>query len=181
MSTAPDTVRTAALLDPDTFAPFGDVIDTGGDPTVLINGGRCARYTDLARLDAVDGRIGLSLFHSEICPLPYRCDLLERHPFGSQCFVPMGGSAYLVAVAEDDNGTPGPVQAYLAAPHQAVNLARNVWHGVLAPISGSGLFAVIDRIGPGSNLEEYHLDAPVLIAPPPGVEDYEMTERTPNV
>ena len=159
---------TAAQIGPASFAPFGEVIDTDGDPTVLSNGGRCERYTDLARLEAVDGQIGLCLFHSETFTLPYRCDLLERHPFGSQCFVPMGGSAYLVTVAEDRDGTPGPVQAFLAAPHQAVNLARNIWHGVLAPIGGSGLFAVIDRIGSGGNLEEYRLDIPVRISAPPG-------------
>ena len=167
MSSASDTLLTATPIESSSFAHFGEVIDTAGTPSTFINGGRCARYTDLAQLDAVDGRIGLSLFQSEICALPYRCDLLERHPLGSQCFVPLGGSAYLLAVAEDRGGVPGPVQAFLAAPDQIVNLFRNTWHGVLAPISGSGLFAVLDRIGSGPNLQEHRLVTPVLITPPP--------------
>lgn len=179
MTSAVDSGLIATPITAATFAPFGEVIDTDGDPTLFINGGRCARYTDKAQFDVIDGRIGLSLFHSEICPLPYRCDLLERHPLGTQCFVPMGGSAYLVAVAEDHGGAPSPVKAFFALPHQAVNLFRNTWHGVLAPISGSGLFAVIDRIGTGPNLEEYPLGRPILITPP---RDWttEKTERSPH-
>lgn len=157
---------TAAPLTPAGFAPFGEVIEAAGPATALINGGRCERFTDLARLDAVEGRIGLSLFRSQLCRPPYRCDLLERHPLGSQCFVPMGDSAYLVVVAEDRDGAPGTLAAFLAQPDQAVNIARNTWHGVLTPVSGAGLFGVLDRIGPGANLQEHPLDPPVAIALP---------------
>ena len=38
--------------------------------------------------------------------------------------------------------------------------------GLLAPLSPPGLFAVIDRIGPGQNLEEQRLDPPCLIEAP---------------
>ena len=141
------------------FAPFGQVIEADG-AFRLINAGKCRRFTDLAALDIVDGRAGLSLFQAEIRPLPHVCDLMERHPQGSQCFVPMGGSDYLVIVAPDDGGAPGAPLAFLAAGHQAVNIARDTWHGVLAPVSGSGLFAVIDRIGAGPNLQEHVLAAP---------------------
>ena len=145
------------------FAPFGEVIETGQTPFVLINEGKCHRYTDLASFDIVDGAVGLSFFQSELRELPYECTLLERHPLGSQCFVPMGDSAFLVIVAPDADGVPGQITAFVAAPHQAVNIARNTWHGVLAPISGSGLFAVLDRIGEGQNLQEHVLEEPVLI------------------
>ena len=148
------------------FAPFGEVIEVagGGDGT-LINAGLCRRYTDLAGLDVADGRVGLSLFQAQIRPLPLICDLLERHPLGAQCFVPMGGSRYLVVVAPDADGAPGPARAFTAEGHQAVNIARNTWHGVLAPIGGTGLFAVLDYVGGRPNLQEHRLDLPYEVTP----------------
>jgi ureidoglycolate lyase len=148
------------------FAGFGEVIETGG-PFRPINDGFCRRFDDLARVDVVDGRAGLSLFDAEIRPLPYRFDLLERHPLGSQCFLPMAGARWLVIAAPDAGGTPGAPVAFMAGPGQGVNIARNVWHGVLAPVAGGGLFAVIDRIGPGPNLQERRLPAPMTVVAAP--------------
>lgn len=153
---------TARPLTAEAFAPFGQVIAVGGAFTP-INAGRCRRYTDLARPDILEGHTGISLFQAEIRSLPTPLALLERHPLGSQAFLPMGGSAYLVTVAEDQSGRPGPPIAFLARADQGIQLARGVWHAVLAPISGSGLFAVVDRIGPGANLEEHPLDPPPLV------------------
>ncbi len=146
------------------FAPFGDVLDCDGDPDKLINAGLCGRYHDRAKLDFTDGRAGLSLFKAEPRSLPYTLDLLERHPQGSQAFIPMSGHPFLVIVAPDADGAPGRPLAFLTAPGQGINLHRGTWHGVLAPLHPPGLFAVIDRIGPGANLEEYHLDTPLVIS-----------------
>ncbi len=156
----------AVPISAEAFAPFGDLVEPGDTPATLINEGLCKRFTDLAGFDVIDGKIGLSLFDAEIRALPHTLDLMERHPLGSQCFVPMGNSSYLVIVAEDDGGTPGATRAFVAGPDQPVNIARNTSHGVLAPISGSGLFAVLDRIGPGQNLEEHRLREPVLVSLP---------------
>ncbi|MEL6478195.1 MAG: ureidoglycolate lyase [Pseudomonadota bacterium] len=156
------TVLTAAPLTAEAFAPFGDVIRAEG-PYREINAGQCRRYHDLAGLDLLEGRAGVSLFQSQIRAMPYRCDLLERHPMGSQCFLPMDGSDYLVIVAEDCGDAPARPLAFLARADQGVNYSRNVWHGVLAPVSGGGLFAVIDRIGAGANLEEHRLATPLTV------------------
>lgn len=145
------------------FAPFGDVVEVGTVAPVSINAGLCDRFSDLASFDIEDGKLGLSLFQAQLRALPYTCDLLERHPLGSQCFVPMSAARFLVIVAPDENGRPGPPQAFVATNTHAINIARNTWHGVLAPIEGSGLFAVIDRIGDGTNLEEHWLEEPALI------------------
>ncbi|SIO02534.1 ureidoglycolate lyase [Rhodovulum sp. ES.010] len=153
---------TAEPLTAEAFAPFGEVIETGG-PFVTINEGACRRFTDLATFDIAEGRAGLSLFQAEIRAPPYDCTLLERHPLGSQCFIPMQSSRFLVIVAADAGGVPGTPRAFVAADHQSVNIARNTWHGVLCPIAGSGLFAVIDRIGAGGNLEEHRLGRPIRV------------------
>jgi ureidoglycolate lyase len=155
-------------LSPDTFAPFGDVLDTSGEPDRLINAGLCGRWHDRARLDfGPGGRAGISLFRSETRQFPYALDLLERHPLGSQAFLPMTQDPFVVIVAEDDEGTPIHIRAFLTAPGQGINFLRNTWHGVLTPLAPPGLFAVVDRIGEGQNLQEYHLPAPLIVMRPP--------------
>ena len=153
----------ARPLTAEAFRPFGDVIDTTGDPDRIINAGLCGRFHDRARLDFGDGRAGISLFDAVPREMPYHLDLLERHPEGSQTFVPMTPSPFLVVVAEGDGPLPGAVHAFVTRPGQAVNLLKGTWHGVLTPLAAPGLFAVIDRIGPGANLEEHHLAEPILI------------------
>ncbi|MEX2518650.1 MAG: ureidoglycolate lyase [Paracoccaceae bacterium] len=142
------------------FAPFGEVIELKAAPDRLINQGLCGRHHDLARLDFTDGRAGISLFAAEARSLPYKLEMMERHPAGSQAFIPMTMEPFLVIVAPDESGAPGAPRAFLTAPGTGVNFAAGVWHGVLTPLAEPGLFAVIDRIGAGANLEEHWLDEP---------------------
>ena len=152
-------------LEAESFAPFGDVLDTAGAPDILITEGLCGRYHDRARMDfGPGGRAGISLFDAQPRALPYRLELLERHPEGSQAFLPLHQNPFLVTVAEDAGDAPGRIHAFRTAPGQGINLLRGCWHGVLTPLSSPGLFAVIDRIGETPNLQEVRLTAPVLIA-----------------
>lgn len=146
------------------FAPFGDVLEPRAAPDSLINGGLCGRHHDLARLDfGPGGRAGLSLFDAAPRELPYRLDLLERHPEASQAFIPMTQNPFLVIAAPDAGSRPGPPQAFLTAPGQGINFHRGTWHGVLTPLHAPGLFAVVDRIGESPNLEEFFLDTPITV------------------
>ena len=156
------TVRTEPL-EAAAFAPFGQVLEARGAPDRLINAGLCGRFHDRAALDFGDGRAGLSVFDATPRALPYRLDLLERHPDGSQAFLPMHGHPWLVIVAPDAGGAPGVPRAFLAAPGQGANIGRGTWHGVCTPLHAPGLFAVVDRIGPGANLEEHPLAEPWTI------------------
>lgn len=152
-------------LTAEAFAPFGDVVSSNGAPSFMINGGKCERYHDLAGLDFVGegGRANISIAISEARNLPYRLDLLERHPLGSQAFIPMSERPFLVVVAPDDGGVPGEPVAFLSDGTQGINYGRNVWHGVLTPLDFPQQFVVVDRTGPGDNLEEHHLDEPYLV------------------
>lgn len=152
-----------APLTASAFAPFGDVIEAAGAPSFVINRGMCGRYHDLAVPDIVEGRAGISVFEAVPRALPYELDLMERHPLGSQAFLPLSADPFLVTVAPDDNGRPGVPCAFLTAPGQGVNYHRGTWHGVLTPLAAPGLFAVVDRIGEGENLEEHVFDAPYTV------------------
>lgn len=149
----------------DAFAPFGDVLDVDGEPDRIINEGWCARHHDRARVDCA-GRVGISLFDARPRALPHTFDLVERHPLGSQAFLPMSEHPFLVIVAPDENGRPGTPLAFLTAPGQGVNYHRGTWHGVLTPLHAPGLFAVVDEVGDAPNLEEWRFDAPLTVREP---------------
>ncbi|MEL6508944.1 MAG: ureidoglycolate lyase [Pseudomonadota bacterium] len=148
------------------FAPFGDVLDCAGAPDLLINQGLCGRFHDRAKVETEAGRVGISLFNAQPRALPYRLDMMERHPLGSQAFIPMSEHPFLVVVAPDNDGAPGLPQAFLTAPRQAINFHRNTWHGVCTPLHAPGLFAVVDRIGEGENLEEHWFEEGYTIHAP---------------
>ena len=156
-------IITATPLTATAFAPWGDVIEVAGAPDKLINQGLCGRYHDKAHLDFADGRAGLSLFDAEARQMPYMLDMMERHPLGSQAFIPVSGTPFLVTVADDDGGSPSVPHAFITTPGQSVNLHRGVWHGVLAPLGQPGQYLVVDRIGEGANLEEHSFETPYVI------------------
>lgn len=155
-----------APLTAQAFAPFGDVLEVSGAPDKIINQGQCGRYHDRAVLDFADGRAGISLFDANPRALPYQLDMVERHPQGSQAFIPMTHQPFLVIVAPDEDGVPGRPLAFVTQPGQAVNYHRGTWHGVLTPLHAPGLFAVVDRIGDGTNLQEHWFDTPYEVRLP---------------
>ena len=150
----------AVPLTPNAFAPFGDVLEAVGAPDKIINQGLCGRHHDLAQMDFSNGRAGISLFKAEPRQVPLRLEMVERHPDGSQAFLPMSMDAFLVIVAPDVDGAPGTPLAFVTRAGQGVNYHRGTWHGVLTPLYEPGLSAVIDRIGTGANLEEFWYDVP---------------------
>ena len=149
----------------ESFAPFGEVIETEGAVHYPINNGHCERYHDLARaaLQGPDGHIGLSIFRAQPYNLPLRLTMMERHPLGSQAFVPLSQRPFLVVVALDQGGAPGMPQAFLTRPGQGVNYPANLWHGVVTPLGEAQDFLVVDRIGAGKNLEEFFFPTPYQV------------------
>jgi ureidoglycolate lyase len=137
------------------FKAFGEIIDATGEPDKIINQGLCGRYHDLAQLDFTTGKAGLSVFNAEARSLPFKLEMMERHPEGSQAFIPMHQYPFLIIVSHDKNGVPDTPISFISKPGQGINIFKNTWHGVLCPLHSPGLFAVIDRIGEGPNLEEH--------------------------
>ncbi|MEJ1992887.1 MAG: ureidoglycolate lyase, partial [Maritimibacter sp.] len=122
-----DCVIYTEPLTAEAFAPFGDVLEATGAPDMIINQGKCGRYHNLAQLDFGEGQAGISLFNAEPRSFPYLLDLVERHPLGSQSFIPMSQTSFLVITAPDAGGTPGRPRAFLTRPGQAISFHRGTW------------------------------------------------------
>lgn len=147
------------------FAPYGDVIDFDREPDFAINAGKCDRYHGLAITDVIgDGaKAGVSLGYGRPYEVPLTLEMVERHPLGSQAFVPLENKPFLVIVADDDHGVPKQPLAFLSEGGQGVNYHRNVWHGVLTPLDNPSKFLIVDRIGEGHNLQEHFFKEPFLV------------------
>lgn len=155
------------------FAPFGDVIEANPATMRLINGGTTERFHGLAAPDVVGegARVIINIFRGQPRAFPYQITLMERHPLGSQSFSPLSGRPFLVAVSADEAGRPGRPQVFLARGDQGVNYRRNVWHHPLMAMDQVSDFLIVDRDGPGNNLEEFFFDQPFTILQPTTVRD----------
>jgi ureidoglycolate lyase len=136
-------------LTAEAFKLFGDVIEARESAHhYTINDGFAERYHDLAGVDTLadGGKPMVSIFKSSPRKFPLQLMLLERHPLGSQAFMPLSPWPYLVVVAP---AAPTPdlnaVRCFEALPGQGVNYARGVWHHPLLALHASCDFLVIDR------------------------------------
>lgn len=146
-------------LTQEAFAPFGRVIEASEDAVQLaINQGHAVRYDRLADIDASDeaGTPTISLFRAKpLAELVLKT--FERHPLGSQTFVPLSARPYLVAVAPPGDFDPAAIRLFRAEGHQGVHYAKGTWHHFLLVLEADADFLVIDRAGPGNNCEEIEL------------------------
>lgn len=134
------------------FAPYGQVIDCDGHDSYAINGGSSQRFSDLAQLECdAAGRLALSVFRASARQAPFALTVLERHPLGSQAFMPLSGQRFLVAVA-DSPGDAEKLRVFISNGRQGVNFRRGVWHHPLLALE-AGDFLVADRLGAGCNCE----------------------------
>lgn len=140
------------------FRPFGDVIGMEGSAHFTINQGFAERFNDLAHVDVTmeGGATNASLFLGQPRPQPIAIRLMERHPLGSQLFMPLQDRPWLVLVAGDVHDF-GSYRAFRATGKQGVNYARTVWHHPLLVFDAGSRFLIVDRKGPGNNLEEVWL------------------------
>jgi ureidoglycolate lyase len=141
------------------FSPFGELVEPDAGELIAINQGFASRANDLARVDvaAGGGSINVSLFVAQPRPQPIDVKLMERHPLGSQLFFPLQDKPWLVLVCTDPL-VPDSYRAFVATGRQGVNYARNIWHHPLLVLGAGDRFLVVDRKGPGNDLEEIWLD-----------------------
>ncbi|MDE1184095.1 ureidoglycolate lyase [Paraburkholderia sp.] len=167
MSSETQTLATLKIepLTREAFAPFGDVIALEGAKQIPINLGTTIRYHDLAKVDVTDesGRTLVNLFRGQPRALPFEVKMLERHPLGSQAFVPLNDKPYLVVVAPAGELDEAKIRAFVTSGWQGVNYAKGVWHHPLLALDDVSDFIVVDRGGDGLNLNEQDLRASVWL------------------
>ncbi len=157
----------AQPLTREAFAPFGDVIEV--DDAVRsfpINGGTTTRYHDQCRVQIMgdDARPAISIFRSRPYALPIELELLERHPRGSQAFMPIAGDRFVVVVAPaGETIRAEDVRAFMTDGRQGVNYLAGVWHHPMLALERSGDFLIVDRVGSGNNCDERDLPEPMVV------------------
>lgn len=178
MSTAKKLILKPEVLSKEAFESFGDVIQVGGEP-IMINEGTTERYhrlSDVTLGDEGTAAMGIiNIFRAQPRKLPMPITMMERHPLGSQAFLPTNNKPYLVLVClgetEPDPSTlklflvEGPDSTLAEAPASVtgVSYKANCWHHPLIALGDVTDFWVVDRLGGGNNLEEKDFDANISI------------------
>ncbi len=159
----PTTLTTRALpiepLSAGSFKPFGDVIEACGD-AMVINQGRCHKFNQLTQIETdANGEVSIHIYHTEAIRQPYRLDLLERHPLGSQAFMPLEKQQFYIVVAPDKNQEPDfdNIRCFVTNGSQGINYHPGTWHHPLLSVDQGISYLVIDRTGSGHNCDEVQI------------------------
>jgi ureidoglycolate lyase len=144
------------------FVPFGDVIEDVRADTAPMNDARFERFGALCGLDT-DGETEIGIVRCRTATsLPFCVETVERHPLGSQAFVPLDGQRFLVVVAEP-GAAPDRLYAFVSNGRQGVNYRRGTWHMPLIGLETGQRFLIIDRQTTASNCDIHRLAEPVLL------------------
>lgn len=157
---------TAEPLTPEAFVAFGEVIDHRSSEFFMINGGRTRRYHDLAKVETLgeEARTLISIFVTQPIQMPLELTFLERHPLGSQAFMPLHGERFVVVVAPaGDVIDPAQVRTFVTDGRQGVNYRAGTWHAIQSVLEREGEFLVVDRGGAGHNCDEHPLAVQVTL------------------
>ncbi|WP_394249969.1 ureidoglycolate lyase [Vibrio profundi] len=147
------------------FAEFGDVIEVENSDYFMINNGSTRRYHKLAQADVDEqgGNAIISIFQATPLQYPLTIQMLERHPLGSQAFVPLLSQPYLIVVApKGDDPQLSQCRAFYSNGKQGVNYHKGVWHHPVLALTDQDKFLIVDRGGEGHNCDEVHFESDLV-------------------
>ena len=136
------------------FKKFGQIIDASKKKYFRINNGYAKRYDNLGKIDTSSkkGKTIVSIFSAKKRKFPMKVDMMEKHPLGSQAFVPMKETSFFVFVApKGDKPNLKKIESFKIPKQTGINLNPGIWHFPLISIKNMN-FLVIDRKGKGNNL-----------------------------
>ena len=148
------------LITKENFSKFGDMITTDDIKPLEINDGYAKRFDGIANLNTSkdNGETTICIFSALKRSFPMKIDMMEKHPLGSQAFIPMKQTTFLVLVApEDIKPNLNKIEAFIVPPEIGVNYNPGTWHFPLIATEDMN-FLVVDRKGSGNNLVIEHLD-----------------------
>ena len=155
-----DKIIKPVSITKDNFSQFGDVISTKDIKPIEINNGYAKRYDGISNLNTSkdNGVTTISIFSALKRNFPMKIDMMEKHPLGSQAFIPMKETTFLAFVAPNgDKPDLNKIEAFIIPPGVGVNYKPGTWHFPLISTEDMN-FLVVDRKGPGDNLVIKNLD-----------------------
>jgi ureidoglycolate lyase len=141
------------------------MITTNDIKPLEINNGYAKRFDGIANVDTSkdNGETIISIFSALKRSFPMKIYMMEKHPLGSQAFVPMKETTFLVFVAPKGNKPDlNKIEAFIVPPGIGVNYNPGTWHFPLISTENMN-FLVIDRKGSGDNLVIENLDKEEIV------------------
>jgi ureidoglycolate lyase len=148
------------------FAPYGEVIETSRGNSDAMNAAKFERFDDLCNVDIInDGQVAVSIARCRTpTSLPLRLEMIERHPLGSQAFIPLSPCKMVVVVAPPGESVDADeLRAFVTNGRQGFNYRRGTWHMPLISFEAGQEYLVIDRGGNESNCEEFMIDDAIFL------------------
>ena len=136
------------------FDAYGDLISTNDINPIDVNAGYAKRFDNLVNIDTSKdgGKTIVSIFSALKRTLPMKIDMMEKHPLGSQAFIPMKETTFLTFVAPaGESPEISKIQSFIIPPKIGINYKPGIWHFPLISTEDTN-FIVIDRKGSGENL-----------------------------
>ena len=142
------------------FSKFGDMITTENIKPIEINNGYAKRFDAIAKIDTSNnnGETTISIFSALKRSFPMKVDMMEKHPLGTQAFIPMKETTFLTLVAPEGKKLEmDKIESFVVPKGKGVNYKTGIWHFPLISTEDMD-FLVVDRKGPGENLIVENLD-----------------------
>ena len=142
------------------FAAYGDLISSNDIKPMDINDGYAKRFDNLAYVNTSqdEGETIVSIFSALKRTFPIKIDMMEKHPLGSQAFIPMKETTFLSFVAPQGASPEiSKIQSFIIPPKMGINYKPGIWHFPLISTEDTD-FLVIDRKGSGENLIIHKFD-----------------------
>jgi len=159
-------VLKAEPLTRERFSLYGDVIETSRDTADAMNAARFQRFDNLCKVDLInDAQVAVSIARCRTpTSLPLQLEMVERHPLGSQAFIPLSPCRMVVVVAPPaESVDTSALRAFVSNGRQGINYRRGTWHMPLISFDEGQEYLIIDRGGNEPNCEEFLLDDVVFL------------------
>ena len=147
------------------FSLYGDLISSNDIDYIDINAGYAKRFDNLANIDTLNdgGKTIVSIFSASKRTFPMTIDMMEKHPLGSQAFIPMKETTFLSFVAPPGESPEiSKIQSFIVPPKTGINYKPGIWHFPLISTEDTN-FLVIDRKGDGNNLIIHNFEKEKII------------------
>ena len=160
-----DKIIIPKTITKENFSKFGDMITTKDIKSLDINNGYAKRYDDIAKINTSkdNGETTISIFSALKRTFPMKIDMMEKHPLGSQAFIPMKETTFIAFVAPNgDKPDLNKIEAFIIPPGIGINYNPGIWHFPLISTEDMN-FLVVDRKGSGDNLVIENLEDKKII------------------